>query len=92
MAGKKIILCFDGTCKDPNDAKQKKNIKLELKDASISNIFKLHLLLGGGVSKGEEHIKGQKAFTIQGWGLTATNCCSGLMPGWHCPTWMWDEL
>ncbi|MCG8642471.1 MAG: DUF2235 domain-containing protein [Desulfobacterales bacterium] len=68
MAGKKIILCFDGTCNDPNDAKKKKNIKLELKDASISNIFKLHLLLGGGVSKGEEHIKGQKSFYYSGVG------------------------
>ncbi len=68
MAGKKIILCFDGTSNDPKDAKQKKNIKMELKDGSISNIFKLHLLLGGGVKKGEEHIKGQKSFYYSGVG------------------------
>ncbi len=38
---KKIILCFDGTCNDPKDAKQKKNIKMELKDGSVTNIFDL---------------------------------------------------
>jgi len=68
MDGKKIILCFDGTSNDPKDAKQKKNIKMELKDGSISNIFKLHLLLGGGVTKGEENIKDQKSFYYSGVG------------------------
>jgi len=65
---KKIILCFDGTCNDPKDAKQKKNLKMELKDGSVTNIFKLHLLLGGGLTKGEEHLPGQKSLYYSGVG------------------------
>jgi T6SS, Phospholipase effector Tle1-like, catalytic domain len=46
---KKIILCFDGTCNDPEDAIQ--SVQLlglgGLEDDSISNILKLHLLFGG---------------------------------------------
>ncbi|MDD9302196.1 MAG: DUF2235 domain-containing protein [Desulfobacter sp.] len=65
---KKIILCFDGTCNDPSDARQKKNLKMEIKDNSVSNIFKLHLLLGGGVTKGEARVAGQKSFYYSGVG------------------------
>ncbi|MCP4341921.1 MAG: DUF2235 domain-containing protein [Desulfobulbaceae bacterium] len=65
---KKIIICFDGTCNDPSDARQKRNLKRELKDASVSNIFKLHLLLGGGLTKGEQAIDGQKSFYYSGVG------------------------
>lgn len=65
---KKIIICFDGTSNDPKDAKQRINLKMELKDSSITNVFKLHLLLGGGVVKGEEHVAGQKSFYYSGVG------------------------
>jgi len=76
MAREKIILCFDGTCNDPADARcndpadarQKKNLKMELKDNSISNIFKLHLLLGGGVSRGDARIDSQQSFYYSGVG------------------------
>ncbi len=47
--GKKIILCFDGTCNDPEDAVQSsKYLGLGgIKDNSITNVLKLHLLFGG---------------------------------------------
>lgn len=38
---KKLIFCFDGTCNDPDDAGD------FFSDSSISNILKLHVLLGG---------------------------------------------
>ncbi|MBF0445733.1 MAG: DUF2235 domain-containing protein [Magnetococcales bacterium] len=44
---RKIIICFDGTCNDPKDADQGENPDEKAQDGSISNIFKLHLLLGG---------------------------------------------
>ncbi|MCG8552307.1 MAG: DUF2235 domain-containing protein [Desulfobacterales bacterium] len=65
----KIILCFDGTSNDPKDAKQKRNLKMELKDASVSNIFKLHLLLGGELRKGKDaFFPEQKSFYYSGVG------------------------
>ena len=67
MAGK-IIICFDGTCNDPKDAKQGRNLKLELKDSSITNIFKLHLLLGGEPEVGKSRFSGQKNFYYPGVG------------------------
>ncbi len=48
---KKIILCFDGTCNDPFDAIQSANYLGSIKDDSITNILKLHLLLGGDLKK-----------------------------------------
>ncbi len=65
---KKIIICFDGTSNDPKDAKQKKNLKMELKDSSLSNIYKLHLLLGGDPNKEKQHIDGQKCLYYSGVG------------------------
>ncbi|MBF0454201.1 MAG: DUF2235 domain-containing protein [Magnetococcales bacterium] len=65
---KKIIFCFDGTSNDPHDAKQKSTLKMEMKDSSISNVYKLHLLLGGGVTKGECHIDDQQSFYYSGVG------------------------
>ena len=85
MAKKKIILCFDGTCNDPKDARQKKNLKMELKDASISNIFKLHLLLGGGVTKGEENIEGQKSFYYSGVGTYGNKLLQWVNAGLALP-------
>lgn len=65
----KIILCFDGTCNDPKDAEQKRDLKMQLQDTSISNIFKLYLLLGGEPKKGEkEFFADQKVFYYSGVG------------------------
>ncbi|MBF0447493.1 MAG: DUF2235 domain-containing protein [Magnetococcales bacterium] len=69
IMGKKIILCFDGTSNDPQDARQRKNIKLALKDGSVSNIFKLHILLGGSVNRtGESFFDDQTSYYYQGVG------------------------
>ena len=66
---KKIIICFDGTSNDPSDAKQGSNLKFELKDGSISNIFKLYLLLGGSVEKdGADYFDDQECYYYQGVG------------------------
>ncbi len=65
---KKIVLCFDGTCNDPEDAKQGRNLKFELKDSSITNIFKLHLLLGGEPERGKHAFKDQLCFYYPGVG------------------------
>ena len=43
-ANQTLIFCFDGTGNEPSDAGQYKE------DESISNILKLHLLLGGGLT------------------------------------------
>jgi len=65
---KKIILCFDGTCNDPEDARQGRDWKLELKDSSITNIFKLHLLLGGEPETNRNIFDGQQSFYYPGVG------------------------
>ncbi len=51
--GKKIILCFDGTCNDPEDAVQEGQFFGigGVKDNSITNVLKLHLLLGGNLKQ-----------------------------------------
>jgi len=41
---KKLVFCFDGTCNDPSDASD------FFTDCSISNVLKLHALLGGSLS------------------------------------------
>ncbi|MBF0311605.1 MAG: DUF2235 domain-containing protein [Magnetococcales bacterium] len=66
---KKIILCFDGTCNDPEDADQDRNLRGEVKDANITNILKLHLLLGGGLKNdAPPAIPNQQSFYFQGVG------------------------
>jgi len=82
----KIIICFDGTCNDPKDAKQKKNLKMELNDGSVSNIFKLHLLLGGGVTKGEQHIPGQQSFYYSGVGTYGNKLLQWFNAGLALPS------
>lgn len=49
MANKNIIICFDGTCNHPSDAKQEREwFGLgEIEDSGITNILKLHVMLGG---------------------------------------------
>jgi hypothetical protein len=62
---KKLIFCFDGTCNNPEDVSD------FFDDASISNILKLHILLGGklnppnGIS---ELIANQQSFYYSGIG------------------------
>ncbi len=46
MSGKTLIFNFDGTGSEPRDADQFSTEHFK-EDASISNILKLHLLLGG---------------------------------------------
>ena len=54
MMAKNIVLCFDGTCNEPQDAEQKTPwYKFgEPEDNSVTNIFKLHLLFGGDLADG----------------------------------------
>lgn len=49
MTGKNIIICFDGTCNHPSDAKQEREwFGLgEIEDNGITNILKLHTMFGG---------------------------------------------
>ena len=48
---KNLIFCFDGTCNDPEDATQEETFTGGAKDNSITNVLKLHLLLGGDFKK-----------------------------------------
>ena len=48
MASKNIIICFDGTCNHPSDAKQEKEwFGNDVVDNGITNVLKLHVLMGG---------------------------------------------
>lgn len=66
---KNIILCFDGTNNEPADALPKKKwFGLgKFKDSSISNVLKLHLLLGGTL-KNTHHFNNQLCFYYSGVG------------------------
>ena len=66
---KNIILCFDGTSNEPADAVQERT-KFglgEAEDSSISNVLKLHLLLGGDL-RGNHTINGQESYYFSGVG------------------------
>jgi len=52
---KNLIFCFDGTSNDPVDATQKETSTGGVKDCSVSNILKLHLLFGGDLKDGNAH-------------------------------------
>ena len=52
---KNLIFCFDGTSNEPEDAAQKETSTGGVKDNSISNILKLHLLFGGDLKDGNSH-------------------------------------
>ena len=61
----KLIFCFDGTCNDPEDVDD------FFHDSSISNVLKLHILLGGKLNPlNEENIKTphQRSFYYSGVG------------------------
>ena len=55
MTGKNIIFCFDGTGAEPKSAEQPTTMLGGVKDTSISNVLKLHLLFGGDLKDGNAH-------------------------------------
>lgn len=62
---KKMIFCFDGTSNDPEDAGD------FFFDTSISNVLKIHAMLGGSLTSkkiSEAGIKGQQSFYYSGVG------------------------
>lgn len=64
---KNIILCFDGTCNDPEDAIQHHTWSGNVEDDSITNILKLHLLFGGDL-QGKNVFPDQMSFYYSGVG------------------------
>ena len=52
---KNLIFCFDGTSNDPADAAHEETSTGGVKDSSVSNILKLHLLFGGDLKDGNAH-------------------------------------
>ncbi len=66
---KKLIFCFDGTGNEPEDAKQSRGLfgVGDPEDGSISNVLKLHLLLGGDL-QGRNVFPGQQSFYYPGVG------------------------
>ena len=65
---KKIIVCFDGTGNEPGDAEQNKQEAIE-KDNSISNVLKIHLLLGGNIENNVSTIIDQVSLYYPGVGV-----------------------
>ncbi len=66
-ASQTLIFCFDGTGNEPSDAGEFKE------DESISNILKLHVMLGGGLTDGVASVttpsgRRQRAFYYNGIG------------------------
>ncbi len=62
---KKLIFCFDGTSNDPSDAGD------FFSGSSISNILKIHALLGGSLNPmnaAKSKIRGQRSFYYSGVG------------------------
>jgi uncharacterized protein (DUF2235 family) len=51
MVTKNIMICFDGTCNHPKDAKQERKWfgHGEIEDNGITNVLKLHVLFGGNL-------------------------------------------
>ncbi|VAW90074.1 hypothetical protein MNBD_GAMMA18-1993 [hydrothermal vent metagenome] len=66
---KKLIFCFDGTGNEPEDAKQSRGLfgVGDPEDESISNVLKLHLLLGGDL-QGRNVFPDQQSFYYPGVG------------------------
>jgi uncharacterized protein (DUF2235 family) len=72
--GKNITICFDGTCNHPRDARQEREWfdRGEIEDSSITNIVKLHLLLGGNLLNTARNA-GQHSFYYSGIGTYGTH-------------------
>jgi hypothetical protein len=66
---KNLIFCFDGTGNEPGDAEQRRRwLGLgALEDDSVTNVFKLHLLLGGDLRDGAA-VPAQRSFYYSGVG------------------------
>lgn len=64
---KNIILCFDGTSNDAEDAEQDKDWLGNLADSNITNVLKLHLLFGGDLQNNNA-FPGQMSFYYSGVG------------------------
>lgn len=65
---KNIILCFDGTGNAPEDAMQKTMPWGKVEDDSISNVLKLHLLLGGALDNQSNRFENQISYYYSGVG------------------------
>ncbi|MBE0361256.1 MULTISPECIES: DUF2235 domain-containing protein [Pseudoalteromonas] len=73
MAGKTLIFNFDGTGNEPRDAEQFSSEHFK-EDASISNILKLHLLLGGKLENATTTaFSNQLSFYYQGIGTKGSH-------------------
>lgn len=53
--GSFLVFNFDGTGNEPEDANQEVKYKDKKEDDNISNILKLHLMMGGNLFKSGEH-------------------------------------
>ena len=62
MTKKKLIFCFDGTSNDPEDAQDC------FEDSSITNVLKLHLMLGGNLRDDNTKNENQRSFYFPGVG------------------------
>jgi len=68
---KKIMICFDGTCNHPSDAKQEREwfgLFGDIEDNGITNVLKLHVLFGGNLQNDGEDVPGQRSFYYSGVG------------------------
>lgn len=68
---KNIIICFDGTCNHPSDARQERSwFGLgEIEDNGITNVLKLHALFGGNLkNEASKKTRGQRSFYYSGVG------------------------
>ncbi len=66
---KLLIFNFDGTNNEPEDAQQEEKKSGEIEDASITNILKFHLLLGGNLKEENTPLKnGSRSFYYNGVG------------------------
>lgn len=53
--GSLLVFNFDGTGNEPEDAQQDVKYKAKKEDDNISNVLKLHLMMGGNLFKDGEH-------------------------------------
>ncbi len=68
---KKIMICFDGTCNHPSDAKQEKEwfgLFGDMEDNGITNVLKLHVLFGGNLDNTLRAVSGQQSLYYSGVG------------------------
>lgn len=65
---KNLIFCFDGTSNEPADASPRETSTGGVKDSSVSNILKLHLLFGGDLKDGNAHNLDQLSLYYSGVG------------------------